>query len=92
MGTTDKTDATNSNELQVTLMDIEKMLFKGVARSVSSVNDKGTFDILPLHSNFITLIKQKVDIQDRAGKHQSFPISNGVLICKQNEVKIYLGI
>lgn len=78
--------------LTVKVMDLENVLYEGSAKSVSSINDKGSFDVLPLHSNFITLIQKKILIEDASGVKQTFEISNGVLICKQNQVRIYLGL
>ncbi len=34
-----------------------KKYFEGQVKSVTAVNDTGEFDILPMHANFITLIK-----------------------------------
>lgn len=82
----------HANELQVTVMDLEKILYQGVARSISSVNDTGPFDILPLHSNFISLIQKKVDIRDGEGHRKTFSIVKGVLICRKNTVHVYLGL
>ncbi len=81
-----------TNELFVRVMDLESVLYEGSVRSISAVNDKGPFDVLPMHSNFITLIKKTISIEENSGKKRTFDISTGVLICKQNQVRIYLGL
>lgn len=44
--------------LKVKILSPTQTIFDGEALSVSSVNTDGTFDILPFHANFITLIKK----------------------------------
>jgi len=43
--------------LQVKISTPTEVLWEGEAASVSSVNSQGTFDILPKHANFVTLVK-----------------------------------
>ncbi len=82
----------NVKELSVKILDLENVLYEGMAKSVSSINDKGSFDVLPLHSNFITLIEKRVIVEKDTKNKLSFDITSGVLICKQNQVRIYLGL
>lgn len=66
--------------------------FSTKALSVSSENRLGKFDILPQHINFITLIFNKVIIQTSEKEKIEFSFKRGVLIVKENEVKIFLGV
>lgn len=70
----------------------EKTLFNGEAYAITSINEKGRFDILPHHANFITLIKQFVIIYTSEGEKKEFPLDNGVLEVSGNMVSIYLGV
>ena len=44
-------------EMVVTIYGLESILFEGKVKALSSVNEMGPFDILPLHINFISVIK-----------------------------------
>lgn len=70
----------------------EKTMYEGEARSVSSVNERGPFDVLGAHQNFITLIREKLMIIDAAGEKQDVPVEGGVMRVHDNEVTIFLGV
>jgi len=68
------------------------MLFRGTVTSLTSVNAKGEFDILPRHQNFISVIKDKVVLRPVEGKPVQYTISHGIIHVVANEVKLFLGI
>ncbi len=68
------------------------VIFKGQARSISSLNDRGPFDILPMHTNFVSVVKNSVKIIGENGQSQSISIARGILRVKENQVEIYLGV
>lgn len=70
----------------------EKTLFEGEVKAVTSYNDKGIFDILPYHTNFITLIKKSLIIHKIEGNSEELKVDSGVLKVSQNQVHVYLGI
>lgn len=72
--------------------DAETIFFDGEARSVNSVNQMGKFDVLPLHEQFITLIKDTLTIRDSEGKESSFPVAQGILKTEENKVYVFLGV
>lgn len=78
--------------LNVVIRARDGIKFSGEALSVSSINPKGTFDILPSHANFICTIEKKIWIQTRDGGRQEFNVDNGVLHVSENKVVVYLGI
>ncbi|OGM74159.1 hypothetical protein A2382_02020 [Candidatus Woesebacteria bacterium RIFOXYB1_FULL_38_16] len=78
--------------LFVTIKDRSGRIFEGNAASVTSFNQKGKFDILPTHSNFITLIEKDIIIQNKQGETKTFKIENGVLRVVRDVVDIFLGI
>lgn len=78
--------------LSVSVRDRSGILYEGRAEAVSSVNDKGPFDVLPLHENFISLIKQSLTISVSKEVRREIEIPAGVLTVKENKVEVYLGI
>ena len=76
----------------VKVINSEKLLFEGQAESVTSVNAEGTFDILPHHTNFISIITKKLQINLENGKKIQMDIDEGIIKCKDNYLNIYLGI
>lgn len=66
--------------------------FNDRVRAITSFNEKGIFDILPQHENFISVIKDKIIIHTTDGKDKEMKIDNGVLKVHENEVHIFLGL
>lgn len=79
-------------ELEVLVASSNKKYFNGKARSVSSVNTVGPFDVLPRHENFVSLVKDKVTIYDSSGKKLEYPIEHGLLEVSENKVRVFVGI
>lgn len=67
----------------------EKEIWSGHAYSISSVNSKGPFDILPLHSNFITIIENQAIKINTGAKIEEFNFKNAVLYVTNNKAIIY---
>lgn len=76
--------------IKVNIKSRSKVFFDGNATSVTSLNDKGKFDVLPQHANFITLIKDYVIVVKEDGEEEKFDIKTGVLKNINNDVAIYL--
>ena len=55
-------------------------------------HEKGIFDVLPQHENFISVIKDKIIIHTTDGKDKEMKIDNGVLKVQENEAHIFLGL
>lgn len=83
----------NENEvLQVYIRSRKRDYYKGPAHSVTSKNDKGVFDILPYHANFITLIKDLIVIDQDKKSQNKIEIKSGVLSVASNRVDVYLDL
>lgn len=67
-------------------------LFKGVVKSVSGVNEKGPFDILSFHTNFVSIIKGSVKINDINGVKKEIEIGSAILKAFQNTVYVFVGL
>jgi F-type H+-transporting ATPase subunit epsilon len=78
--------------LNVHISSPEKIMFEGQVEAVTSVNDKGEFDLLPLHENFICIIKKKAVIHYKiGGEKKEFAMASGVLKIQKNKVYILTG-
>lgn len=79
------------DRLQVKVLSLQKVVYEGEAHSISSKNVKGTFDVLPLHTQLITICEKEVIIRPLEGEDISFQIVQGVIRVAENTVKIFLG-
>lgn len=78
--------------LHVFIRNRDTVLINEDVLSLTSVNEKGIFDILPLHSNFISLVEQKVTLTRMDGSKEEVVVSNGILRVIENRVEIYIGV
>lgn len=76
--------------LTVRIDSPENLIWEGGAKSVSSTNSEGPFDILPQHAGFISLIEKKpIMIVTEDGKHLKFEYDRCVIYNQNNRVSIY---
>ena len=78
--------------LKVLVRDREGVKFNGGAVAVSSVNAAGPFDVLPGHTNFISLIRKRVSVTGPEGKKTEFNLESGVIQVLKDQVNVYLGV
>ncbi len=82
-----------NDKILVEIKNSEVIVFSGEARSLSSVNEKGSFDILPFHANFFSIIKEKIIIVGHDDKKTEISVKDkGILRVMENKVSIFLGI
>lgn len=82
----------NTQYLKVRVNSPEKVIWEGDAKSVSSVNSKGPFDILPLHTNFISIVENKGIKIKTDTDHKEYTFARSVIYAKENKVLIYTNI
>ncbi len=83
----------NTNTLlKVTIKNKDNETVEEEIQAVSSFNERGPFDILPLHENFISVVKDKIILHKKDGAVKEIVIERGVLKINENSVSIYLGI
>ncbi|MFC1700406.1 hypothetical protein ACFLZ4_02110 [Patescibacteria group bacterium] len=87
-----KQEFTKDSFINATIKTKEETLFEGAVKTVSSINERGTFDVLPFHTNFITLIRDYVVFNSGTDNEQKFEMEKGVLYVMNNEVNVYVGI
>lgn len=81
-----------SEKLFVTLRNREKIVFQEEVYALSSVNEKGPFDVLPEHENFISLVYEVVTLHKKSGEKEDIKIEGGVMKVFKNKVEVYLGV
>ena len=69
-----------------------QILFDEEVKSVSSKNDTGVFDVLPEHSNFISLISSPLTIRKLDGQKKEITFINGLIKVKDNVVHCYIDL
>jgi F0F1-type ATP synthase epsilon subunit len=81
-----------ADQIHVRINSPEKVIWEGDAEWVSSENSDGPFDILAMHTNFITIIENK-EIRVKSGSEiQKYKFDKTVLHVHANKVNIYTNI
>jgi F0F1-type ATP synthase epsilon subunit len=77
--------------LTVVVRNRDKILYNGRAYAVTAVNEKGPFDVLAEHENFISLIKDKLIVHTTPKEQTEFQIENGIVRVYKDKVYIYVN-
>ncbi|OGG11420.1 hypothetical protein A2Z00_05545 [Candidatus Gottesmanbacteria bacterium RBG_13_45_10] len=81
-----------AGKLHVRINTPEKMLWEGDADSVSSINTQGPFDILPLHTNFVSIVENH-PIKIRIGREEKeYTFPHSLIYAHLNKVFVYTNI
>lgn len=81
------------DRILIEIKSSETVIFNGEAKSLSSINEQGHFDILPFHVNFFSIIKEKIMIVDHEGKKTEILVKDhGIIKVMENKISIFLGI
>lgn len=78
--------------VSVRIRDREKVIFEGQVASITSKNRVGTFDILPQHANFITLVGETLVVRMLDGREQEIAVETGVMRVTENKVQVFVGL
>lgn len=81
-----------SKILAVTIKRPDRVEFTGSAKAVTSSNMRGNFDVLPFHSNFISLIREKVIVHITEGEPITYTLQSGIIKVTGNSVTVLIGI
>lgn len=94
-------DLTHQKIIYIRIKTPEAILFEGEAEALTSINERGVFDVLPYHTNFISVIREYIIIHQKgkdlpAGRQASnmkkLDIQNGVIRVYENKVQIFLSL
>lgn len=81
------------NILQVKISSPDEIIWDAPAKAVSSTNAKGSFDVLPGHANFITIVVNgDVVITDLEDKDHQFHFDRCAFYTYHNKVTIYTQV
>lgn len=64
--------------------------FKGFAKSLTSANTKGPFDILPSHENFVTRFSKVLEIITLDNQKVSYNEKSGIIEVANNIVRVFI--
>lgn len=78
--------------IQVLIRSREGVEFDSQVRAITAVNARGMFDVLPVHTNFVTVLRQKLVLHLTDGAKKEFNIDSAVLRVLTGKVEVYLGI
>jgi F0F1-type ATP synthase epsilon subunit len=81
-----------TSQFILVIMDRDHIVFEGMVVAVSSVNDKGPFDVLEQHAQFISLIKDVLKWQAVEGNWQEMAVSTGIIRVFKDKVTVFLGV
>lgn len=81
---------TNSFPLRIITRD--EVIYEGEVKSITSYNKVGTFDVLPIHANFISLLQNTVILNKLDGTTQTINLNDGVIRVVEGRAEIFLGI
>lgn len=81
----------NSEIIHLIIRNRENILYDSDVRSISAINGKGPFDVLPRHANFICVIEKYIVIHETAAKTNQMKIEIGILHVHEGTVDIYLS-
>ena len=79
-------------KLDLTVMSKTGVLFSGEVRAITAQNQRGAFDILPDHENFISIINEDMHVIHMDGKKQLIPVRYGLLKVSRNHVQVFLDL
>lgn len=83
---------TAGKHINVYIRSRTKNVFKGFAYSVTGLNEKGEFDILPLHQNFISMVSNYILLDKGRTSQKEIAIQSGVLKCEEDTVDVFLEV
>lgn len=82
--------ARNIPPIHLVIRQRQHIVFENDVTAVSSVNQKGPFDILALHADFISIIEKYVTIHHLNGQKERIPIEKALMHVEDEHVNIYL--
>ncbi len=66
--------------------------YEGPAQAVSAKNRIGKFDILPGHADFFSMLSAGEVIIETDADPVSFPVTNGIITVRNNEVMLFVNM
>jgi F0F1-type ATP synthase epsilon subunit len=79
-------------KLMLTVRNREQVLINEEVKSLTSYNDKGIFDVLPEHTNFISLIHRFLAVRRLNGETLQIKLENGIMRVYKEKIDVFLGL
>lgn len=83
---------TSATKIHIRVRDRVKVIYEQDARAITTYNETGLFDILPQHTNFISLIQKAVIVHTLDNQKATIPINNGIMKVKDNSIRCYVNL
>ena len=80
------------SDLKVSIKSRIESIYEGVSYSLTSVNAKGVFDVLPGHANFVALISQYVILDKNLLSEKTYKLEKGLLSVSGNVADVYVDL
>jgi len=84
--------APNPTQLKVVVYGRQGVIFEGQVTALTAVNDRGTFDILPMHSRFVSTFEGALTLHLPNSKSQILELQSGVIRVDQELAEVFDGI
>ena len=81
-----------SSEFALKILSLDRKYYDGTAVSVSAANKNGTFDILPGHTNFFSLLKPGPVTVNTGQKKLQIEADSGIVKVSQGVVTLFINI
>lgn len=82
----------NASQLKVIARAPFHVYYEGSARIVSAANKVGQFDVLPGHADFFSVLIPGEVVIETDQNTISFPLSNGIISVRDDEVMLFANI
>jgi F0F1-type ATP synthase epsilon subunit len=79
-------------KIRLLVMDREAVLFDDEVETVSSTNEKGVFDVLEEHTNFISLIRDTLTVHLKNGEVTEIPVVDAIMRVYDDGVYVFMGL
>lgn len=82
----------NQNVLKVRIRDTKDILFEGEADRITSFNEEGTFDVYPMHANFISILSKGLTVYRKKEKIKEIQFDQAIMKIKNDDTRIFVGV
>jgi len=79
-------------QISVKVFDQKGIVYQGDAKAVATFNELGEISLLPGHTNFISIIKDKLTLFLAGKEKKEISFATGVMRSFDYGLEIYLGI
>ena len=74
------------------IRDRTGIIFDGEVRALSTYNAKGLFDVLPTHSNFISVLRKMLILHKTDGSKQEIHLESGIMRVLSGKIEAFVGV